>query len=158
MKIRVICVGKLKEKFFKSACEEYLKRLSAYAKVEIIELKDEKVPESYSEEEIRRVKEREGQKILEKAGTYPSIALDPNGQEMISEKFADTLEQMMLSGDSTINFMIGGSNGLSEAVLQQSRMVLSFSQMTFPHQLFRVMLLEQIYRAFKIIRNETYHK
>lgn len=158
MKIRVICVGKLKEKFFSQACAEYAKRLSAYTKLEIIELKDEKAPASASAEEIRQVKIREGRQILAKMGDYPTIALDPYGKQMSSEDFSDYIHRQMIAGKSTINMVIGGSNGLSDEVLKKSVLRLSFSDMTFPHQLFRVMLLEQIYRAFKIMNNETYHK
>ncbi len=158
MKIRIICVGKLKEKFYRDACQEYIKRLGAFAKIEIIEHKDEKVPDNYSDEEIRKAVGREGSRILARLGSGPAIALDLNGDMPDSVQFSEQIAGMMQNGSSTIDYIIGGSNGLSPEVLSACSRKISFSRMTFPHQLFRVMLLEQLYRAFKIMRGGTYHK
>lgn len=158
MKVRIICVGKLKEKFFRDAADEYIKRLTPFTKVEVFEIKDEKAPQNYSDEQVRAVKDKEGEKILEKLGPHYTIALDPYGRMLSSEELSTHMERLMNTGKSTVNFVIGGSNGLSESVLRRADMKLSFSKMTFPHQLFRVMLLEQIYRAFKISQGGTYHK
>ncbi|ARJ50873.1 23S rRNA (pseudouridine(1915)-N(3))-methyltransferase RlmH [Staphylococcus lutrae] len=159
MKITIVAVGKLKEKYWKLAIAEYAKRLGAYTKIEIIEVADEKAPETMSAKEIEQVKEKEGQRILSKIkGQTTVITLEIEGQTLSSEAFAQTLDQRMTRGESDFTFIIGGSNGLHEAVLQRRDFALSFSKMTFPHQMMRVILLEQIYRAFKIMRGEAYHK
>jgi 23S rRNA (pseudouridine1915-N3)-methyltransferase len=157
--ISVIAVGKVKEKYLKQGMEEYLKRLSAYAKVEIIEVADEKAPETLSESETEQVKQKEGERILAKLhpDTYV-IALAIEGKMQTSEQFSAHLDQLATYGKSKIAFLIGGSLGLSREVLKRADETLSFSKMTFPHQLMRLILLEQVYRAFRIMRGEPYHK
>ena len=159
MNISIITIGKLKEKYLKQGIEEYLKRLSSYAKVEIIELADEKAPENLSESEMEQVKQKEGERILAKISddTYV-IALAINGKQKSSEELAKEIDSLATYGKSKIAFVIGGSLGLSSEVMKRSNAALSFSKMTFPHQLMRLVLVEQIYRAFRIIRNEPYHK
>lgn len=159
MKIRLICTGKLKERFYADAAAEFKKRLSRFCELEIIELPDEKVADSPSPAEIERVKNIECRRMAEKLtqGEYV-VALDPRGREMPSEQLAETLSSIMLGGSSRIAFLIGGSHGLTDEIRSRADLVLSFSKMTFSHQIFRIMLLEQIYRAFKILNNEPYHK
>jgi 23S rRNA (pseudouridine1915-N3)-methyltransferase len=154
-----VTVGKLKEKYLKQGIEEYVKRLSAYAKIEVIEVADEKAPEELSELEMIQVKQKEGERILAKVAqdTYV-IALAINGKLRSSEELADSLDKLATYGKSKIAFIIGGSLGLSEEVLSRANEHLSFSRMTFPHQLMRLILVEQIYRAFRINRGEPYHK
>lgn len=159
MNISIITVGKLKEKYLKQGIDEYLKRLSAYAKLDIIEVPDEKAPEELSETEMIQVKQKEGERILAKI--HPDahvIALAIEGKMKSSEELADTLDKLATYGKSKIAFVIGGSLGLSQGVLQRADEKLSFSRMTFPHQLMKLILLEQIYRAFRINRGEPYHK
>ncbi|WP_418223024.1 23S rRNA (pseudouridine(1915)-N(3))-methyltransferase RlmH [Clostridium isatidis] len=159
MNITIISVGKLKEKYLKEAIDEYSKRLSRYCKLEIIELADEKTPDNASEKEELQIKDKEGDLILSKIkDNMFVIALDLKGKEMTSEEFANYIENLGVMGNSNIAFVIGGSLGLSKKVISRSNYKLCFSKMTFPHQLFRVMLLEQIYRAFRIMKNEPYHK
>ena len=159
MKIKLICVGKLKEKYLTQAVNEYSKRLSRYCKLEIVELKDEKVPEKLSDAQRKQAVAAEGERILKHLDPHSAVVtLEIRGKELTSETFAEKIQNLCLSGTSTITFIIGGSLGLAPAVLEKSTWRLSFSPMTFPHQLFRVMLLEQIYRAFKINNHETYHK
>lgn len=159
MNISIVTVGKLKEKYLKQGIEEYLKRLSAYAKVEIIEVPDEKAPEELSDLEMIQVKQKEGERILAKVSQDTHvIALAINGKQPSSEELADTLDKLATYGKSKIAFIIGGSLGLSDEVLKRANEQLSFSRMTFPHQLMRLILVEQIYRAFRINRNEPYHK
>lgn len=159
MNITIICVGKLKEKYLKAAIDEYSKRLSRYCKLNIIEVSDEKTPDnaSFKDEEI--IKTKEGNKILKyiKENAFV-IAMDLNGKNITSEEFAEFISDAGVSGKSNLVFIIGGSLGLSKEVLQRSNYKLCFSKMTFPHQLFRVMLLEQVYRGFRIINGEPYHK
>jgi 23S rRNA (pseudouridine1915-N3)-methyltransferase len=157
--ISIVTVGKLKEKYLNLGIEEYLKRLSAYAKVEMIEVADEKAPEELSELEMVQVKKKEGERILAKVSqdTYV-IALAIQGKLQSSEELADTLDKLATYGKSKIAFIIGGSLGLSEEVLKRSNEQLSFSRMTFPHQLMRLILVEQVYRAYRINRGEPYHK
>ena len=159
MKIRVICIGKLKERFYTDAVAEFKKRLSRFCDTEIVELPDEKVADDPSPAEIERVKGIECRRMAERlaAGEYV-VALDPRGKELTSEGLADTLSRIMLDGGSRIAFLIGGSHGLTDELRKRADLVLSFSKLTFSHQVFRVMLMEQIYRAFKIINNEKYHK
>jgi len=159
MNITVISVGKLKEKYLKDAIQEYSIRLTKYCKLDIIEVPDEKAPENMSAAEEDIVKLKEGQTILKniKADTY-IIALAIQGKQLSSEKFAGLISDLGLRGKSNIAFVIGGSLGLSEEVLKRADYHLSFSAMTFPHQLMRVILLEQVYRGFRIIRGEPYHK
>lgn len=155
MKIRILCVGKIKDKFLRDALDEYKKRLQAFCDLEIIEIRDEKVTPSVHSESVVQ---RESERLLSKMTGGYFIALDPRGEMMSSEKFAGKLDSLMNTGKVPINFVIGGSHGLSEELLKRCDMRLSFSPMTFPHQLFRVMLTEQIYRAFTIINHQTYHK
>lgn len=159
MNISIVTVGKLKEKYLKQGIQEYLKRLSAYANVQIIEVPDEKAPENMSENEMTQVKEKEGDRLLAKLShdTYV-IALAIDGNAWTSERLAKELDQLATYGKSKIAFVIGGSVGLSDAVLQRANAKLSFSNMTFPHQLMRLILVEQVYRGFKINRGEPYHK
>jgi 23S rRNA (pseudouridine1915-N3)-methyltransferase len=157
--ISIITVGKLKEKYLRLGIEEYLKRLSAYAKVEVIEVADEKAPEELSESEMIQVKQKEGERILAKLSTDTYvIALAIQGKMQSSEELARDLDKLATYGKSKIAFVIGGSLGLSDEVLKRSNEQLSFSRMTFPHQLMRLILVEQIYRAFRINRGEPYHK
>ncbi|KAF0819234.1 MULTISPECIES: 23S rRNA (pseudouridine(1915)-N(3))-methyltransferase RlmH [unclassified Cytobacillus] len=159
MNISIITVGKLKEKYLKQGIDEYLKRLSAYAKMDIIEVPDEKAPEELSETEMIQVKQKEGERILAKI--HPDahvIALAIEGKMKSSEELADTLDKLATYGKSKIAFVIGGSLGLSQEVLLRADEKLSFSKMTFPHQLMKLILLEQVYRAFRINRGEPYHK
>ncbi|KDP12524.1 MULTISPECIES: 23S rRNA (pseudouridine(1915)-N(3))-methyltransferase RlmH [Staphylococcus] len=159
MKITIIAVGKLKEKYWKQAIAEYEKRLSAYTKIDIIEVPDEKAPETMSDKEIEQVKEKEGQRILAKVKPQSTvITLEIQGKMLSSEGLAKELDQRMTQGASDFTFIIGGSNGLHQDVMKRSNFALSFSKMTFPHQMMRVVLLEQVYRAFKINRGEAYHK
>lgn len=158
MNIRVICVGKLKEKFWQEACAEYLKRITGFTRIEIVELKEAKLPKNASPADEQAVIEKESQSILDKIQDRDYvIAMDLSGKQEDSVEFAKCLETISL-GNSTIDFVIGGSLGLSDSVRKRADKKMAFSEMTFPHQLFRVMLLEQVYRAFKIINNETYHK
>lgn len=157
MNISIITVGKLKEKYLKQGIDEYLKRLSSYAKVEVIEVADEKAPEELSTTEMIQVKNKEGDRILAKIhpDTYV-IALAIEGKQKSSEELADTLDKLATYGKSKIAFVIGGSLGLSQDILQRADEKLSFSKMTFPHQLMRLILVEQIYRAYRINRGEPY--
>lgn len=159
MNIDILCVGKLKEKYFKQGIEEYIKRLGPYANVSVIEVADEKAPESLSQAEIEQVKTAEGERLLKKLpdNAY-AAALAIQGRQMASEAFAEKIRELATYGHSHIAFIIGGSNGLSSAVLHRADFQLSFSKFTFPHQLMRLILTEQIYRAFKIIKGEPYHK
>lgn len=159
MKITIITVGKLKEKYLKQGIDEYLKRLSAYAKVEIAEVPDEKAPESMSDAEGEIVKQKEGERILSHISpdTYV-ITLEINGKMLTSEQLAAKMDELATYGKSKIAFVIGGSLGLSQDVQQRSDYALSFSKMTFPHQLMRLVLVEQVYRGFRINRGEPYHK
>lgn len=160
MKIKIIGVGKIKEKFFRASIDEYLKRMSPYNDVEIIEVNDEPAAENLSQKEVEKVKEIEGDRILAKISDDDYlVSLEILGKQMASEEFAKFIQNEMLGGfGRNLVFVIGGSNGLSKAVSQRANYKLSFSKMTFPHQLMRVILLEQIYRAFRIINNHPYHK
>lgn len=158
MKITVLTVGKIKEKYFTAAIAEYSKRLS-HCKLEIIEVADEKTPDKAPEAINLQIKEKEGERLLAniKDDAYV-IALAIEGKELSSEQLAQKISQLALNGKSHLVFIIGGSLGLSEAVMKRADYKLSFSPMTFPHQLMRVILLEQVYRAFKINTGEPYHK
>ena len=159
MKIEVLAVGKIKEKYFTGAIAEYAKRLSRYCKLEIVEVQDEKTPDKAPGAINRQIREKEGERLLAhvKEDAYV-IALAIQGEELSSEQLARKLKQLTLNGKSHIIFIIGGSLGLSETVLRRADYQLSFSPMTFPHQLMRVILLEQIYRTFKMNAGEPYHK
>ncbi|HQB63311.1 MAG TPA: 23S rRNA (pseudouridine(1915)-N(3))-methyltransferase RlmH [Sedimentibacter sp.] len=159
MKITIISAGKIKEKYFTEAINEYAKRLSKYCRLIEEVVPDEKADENFSPAEIEQVKLKEGQKMLSRIPKNSFvIVLDIKGIQLRSEEFAKKLNTLSLEGVSHIAFIIGGSNGLSEEVINRADYKLSFSKMTFPHQLFKVILLEQIYRAFKINAGETYHK
>lgn len=159
MKITIITVGKLKEKYLKQGIQEYLKRLSAYAKVEVIEVADEKAPENLSQADMEEVKRKEGERILSHLSTDTYvITLEINGAMLTSEQLAKKMDDLATYGKSKIAFIIGGSLGLSQQVQDRSDYALSFSKMTFPHQLMRLVLLEQVYRGFRINRGEPYHK
>ncbi|GMA48410.1 23S rRNA (pseudouridine(1915)-N(3))-methyltransferase RlmH [Tetragenococcus muriaticus] len=159
MNIKIISVGKLKEKYLIQGIQEYTKRLQGYAKVQLVEVADEKAPENLSETEMNLVKEKEGQRILAKTrDTEFLFALAIEGKNPSSEAFAKQIDQLTIQGKSNLTFVIGGSLGLSEEVLKRSNAQLSFGNMTYPHQLMRLILAEQIYRAFRINRGEPYHK
>lgn len=159
MQIDIICVGKVKEQYLCDAIAEYSKRLGRYCKLNILEVADEKTPEHASEGVERQIKAKEGERIAKhiKPGAYV-IALAIDGQQVTSEGFARKIDQLGIQGVSHIQFVIGGSIGMDDAILRQANYKLSFSKMTFPHQLMRVILLEQVYRAYKINAHEPYHK
>lgn len=159
MKISILTVGKIKEKFFQDAIEEYRKRLSRYCNLEILQVADERTPDHGSESEYSQIKEKEGERLLNliKADAYV-IALAIEGKQMSSEQLSAKIDRLGISGKSHIQFIIGGSLGLDPRVLRRADELLSFSPMTFPHQLMRVILLEQIYRSYRIIKGEPYHK
>ena len=159
MKITILCVGKVKEKFYRDAIEEFSKRLSRYCKLEIVEVADEKTAEEASDTEIRIVKEKEGERLLKniKDNAYV-ICLCIDGKQLDSEELSSKIEGLGVQGNSHIYFVIGGSLGLADEVVKRADYKLSFSKMTFPHQLMRVILCEQIYRAYRIMNHEPYHK
>lgn len=159
MNITIISVGKIKEKYLVSGIAEYSKRLSKYCNLNLIEVADEKAPENLSELDKDIVKNKEGERILSKMkdSTY-LVTLEIEGSQLTSEDFAKRIDKLMLDGISDITFVIGGSLGLSKEVRDRSDFKLSFSKMTFPHQLMKMVLLEQIYRGWRIIRGEPYHK
>jgi 23S rRNA (pseudouridine1915-N3)-methyltransferase len=159
VKIKIIAVGSIKEDYWRVALEEYTNRLSLYTKVEICEVKDEPAPPHMSKVLQEKVKLKEGTKILNKIKSKDLVvAVDLNGPQRDSETFAKYLDSLFVRGNSEIVFVIGGSLGLSPEVQSRADEVVTLSKMTFTHQMTRVILLEQIYRAFKINRNETYHK
>lgn len=160
MLIKVVAVGKIKEKFYKDAIAEYEKRMKAYNKVEIVEVADEKAPETLSDKEIEMVKDSEGERILSKIKDDSFVVtLEIKGKDLDSIEFAKLIQREMLDGfGRDLVFVIGGSNGLGENVLKRSNYKISFGKMTYPHQLMRVILMEQIYRAYRIINKEPYHK
>lgn len=159
MKITVLCVGKIKEKYFTAGIAEYVKRLSRYCKLEIIEVSDEKTPDQASENEEKQIKEKEGERILKniKDDAYV-MALAIDGKQLDSVEFSKKIEQLGVNGVSHILFIIGGSLGLDDRVLKRADFKISFSKMTFPHQMMRMVLLEQIYRGYRIMKGEPYHK
>ncbi len=159
MKITLITVGKIKEKYLRDAIAEYSKRLSRYCKLEIIEVADEKTLDQASETWEENIRAKEGERILKyiKDDMYV-ITLEIGGKMLSSEEFAEKIESLGVQGKSSIAFVIGGSIGLGKEVLRRSDYALSFSKMTFPHQLMRVILLEQVYRGYRIINGEPYHK
>ncbi|MGN1167622.1 MAG: 23S rRNA (pseudouridine(1915)-N(3))-methyltransferase RlmH [Lachnospiraceae bacterium] len=159
MKITIITVGKIKEKYLKDAIAEYSKRLSKYCKLEIMEVADEKTPDNASETMEDVIRSKEAERILKyvKEDAY-IITLEIQGKQLTSEEMAEKIEKLGVMGTSHIIFIIGGSIGLGKEVLEKSDYALSFSKMTFPHQLMRVILLEQIYRSYRIISGEPYHK
>jgi 23S rRNA (pseudouridine1915-N3)-methyltransferase len=158
MNINIIAVGKIKEAYIRDGIKEFEKRLSSHCKVNIVELADEKTKEDASQKEIDLVLKKEGERIDSQLKGHYTIALDIKGKKLDSIKFADKIENLMIDGISDVNFIIGGSLGISDDILKKADFRLSFSDMTFPHQLMRLILLEQIYRAFRIINNFPYHK
>ena len=159
MKIKVVTVGKLKEKYLKDGISEYSKRISRFAKLEMIELADEKTPDRASESENQKILEIEGQRILSKVGDRDFvIALAIEGKTFSSEEFSKQLEEASIKGFSTLTFIIGGSLGLASAVKNRANLSVSFGRLTLPHQLMRLVLVEQIYRAFTIQQGSPYHK
>ena len=159
MKITIITVGKIKEKYLRDAIAEYAKRLSRYCKLEIIEVADEKTPDQASETVEEQIRDKEGERILKciRDDMYV-ITLEIGGKMLSSEELADKINMLGIRGQSSVAFVIGGSIGLGREVLKRSDYALSFSKMTFPHQLMRVILLEQVYRSYRIINGEPYHK
>lgn len=159
MKITILSVGKIKEKFYTEAINEYSKRLSRYCKLEIVQVADEKTAENCSDAEADMVKKKEGDRLLSKIpeDAYV-ITLEINGKQIDSVELAEKINQLGISGKSHIAFIIGGSLGLHKSVSDRADYKLSFSKMTFPHQLMRVILLEQIYRSYRIINHQPYHK
>lgn len=155
--INIVCVGKIKENCLKDAILEYSKRLSKYCKLNIIEITDEPIPNNLSEKASNNIKNIEGNKILNYLNNSYIISLDLKGKQYSSEEFSEKMENISFN-NSNISFVIGGSLGLSKEVLEKSNELICFSKMTFPHQLIRVFLLEQLFRAFKIQNNETYHR
>ena len=159
MKITILTVGKIKEKYLSDAIAEYSKRLGRYCRLNIIQVQDEKTPDNPSAAEKQIILDKEASRLSShiEDGTY-LIALAINGRQLSSEELSEKINSLGISGKSSITFVIGGSLGLSDSILSRADMLLSFSKMTFPHQLMRVILLEQIYRSFKIISHEPYHK
>lgn len=159
MKITIVTVGKIKEKYLKDAIAEYTKRLSKYCKLEIVEVADEKTPDNASETVEDMIRSKEAERIMKhiKDDAYV-ITLEIQGKQLTSEELADKIDTLGIQGTSHIAFVIGGSIGLGQEVLKRSNYALSFSKMTFPHQLMRVILLEQVYRSYRIINGEPYHK
>lgn len=158
MNIKIICLGKLKESYLIDGIQEYSKRISKYANLEIIELPDEQIPDSPSEKQIQTIKEKEAEKIRKHIKPTDFICtLDLTGKQLSSEEFAEKIQDITLKGFSTIDFIIGGTVGLDRSLVTNSNFVLSFSKLTFPHQLIRFFLTEQLFRCFKIINNERYH-
>ena len=159
MKITILTVGKIKEKYLKDAIAEYSKRLSRYCRLEIVETADEKTPDQASEALEKQIRKKEGERLRKylREDAY-KIALAIDGKMLSSEEFAEKIERLGIQSTSHIIFIIGGSIGLDEEILKKADYLLSFSKMTFPHQLIRVFLLEQIFRSFKISNNETYHR
>ncbi|KUO49801.1 MAG: 23S rRNA (pseudouridine(1915)-N(3))-methyltransferase RlmH [Desulfitibacter sp. BRH_c19] len=159
MQIDIIAVGKIKENFIQKGLQEYLKRLGLYAKINIIEVNDEKTPANASLAEEEGIRQKEGEKVLAKIKPDSFIiTLDIDGELLTSEKLAKRVEKLMVGGRSHLTFIIGGSLGLSKEVSKKADMKLSFGRLTYPHQLMRLILLEQIYRCFRIIKGEPYHK
>ena len=159
MNIEILCVGKIKESYLKEAIAEYVKRLGRYCTLKITEVDDEKTPESRSDALTRSILAKEGERLLRKLrDTAMVIVLAVDGKMLDSEELADCIKKQGVSGVSNIQFVIGGSLGLSDEIRKRAGLTLSFSRMTFPHQLMRLILLEQIYRIFRIINHEPYHK
>jgi 23S rRNA (pseudouridine1915-N3)-methyltransferase len=159
MNITIATVGKVKDKYMKMGIEEFSKRLKPYAKISIVEVADEKAPENLSEADMEIVKKKEAERLLAKIGESDYvIALAIEGKMKTSEELAAGLESLATYGRSKVTFVIGGSLGLHESIYKRADELLSFSKMTFPHQLMKLILMEQVYRAFKIMKNEPYHK
>ena len=159
LNINILCVGKIKENYLKDAIKEYTKRLSKYCNLNIVEVQDEAVPDKLSENIIENIKDKEARKMLDKIKkeTY-LVCLDLKGKQYTSEEFSEKIEEIKLQGNSSITFVIGGTLGIGKEILDRSKEKICFSKMTFPHQLIRIFLLEQLFRAFKISSGETYHR
>ncbi|MGI6620081.1 MAG: 23S rRNA (pseudouridine(1915)-N(3))-methyltransferase RlmH [Bacillota bacterium] len=159
MRIRIILVGKIREKYLREGVSEYLKRLRPYAQVELVELRDEPVPETFSEKQLVLVRETEAERILRVLrGNEYLVVLDIRGAQMSSEDLSRWIQERALSGDSNLAFVIGSTTGLAPEILSRARLRLSMGPMTFPHQFMPMLLAEQLYRAFKIGRGEPYHR
>lgn len=159
MKITLITVGKLKEKYWVEAVKEYKKRISKYAKIDVIEVADEKEPNNASEKDIELIKDKEAERILSKIkDNQHVVTMEIRGKQFTSEGFAEEYQKWMNIGKSDVVFVIGGSNGIGESVKKRSNQEISFGSLTYPHQMMKVMLMEQIFRVNKILRNEAYHK
>ena len=159
MKISILCVGKIKESFYRQAIDEYAKRLSKYCKFEVVEVTDEKTPDTASAAQVDQIKEKEANRLLEKIKEDAYVfTLEIKGKRFTSESFSECINKVTIQGNSHLVFIIGGSLGLHEKVLKRSNQAISFSDMTFPHQLMRVIFMEQLYRCFTIIYNKGYHK
>lgn len=158
MKIKIYCIGKIKEQYLKDGINEYLKRISAYSNIEIVEVIDSKVRDNPNSSDIEKAKNEEGERVLKLVKNEYLIGLDLNKKEPTSEEFASFLQSKLVEGGSSVSFVIGGSYGLSDALKNRCNTSVSLSKLTFLHQMTRLILLEQIYRAFKILNNETYHK
>ena len=158
MRIKIYCIGKIKEQYLKDGINEYLKRISAYSNIEIVEVADSKVRDNPNAADIEKAKNEEGDRVLKLVRNEYLIGLDLNKKEPTSEEFASFLQDKLVEGGSNVSFVIGGSYGLSEALKERCNSSISLSKLTFLHQMTRLILLEQIYRAFKIMNNETYHK
>ena len=158
LNINIICVGKIKEQYLKDAIAEYSKRLSKYCKLNIIELSDEVVPDKLNDTIIESIKNKEAEKMLSKLDNTYVICCDLKGANYTSEEFSKKLDKLTIDGISNITFVIGGTLGIGKSVLEKANEKICFSKMTFPHQLMRVILLEQLFRSFKISNNETYHR
>ncbi len=159
MLVKIITLGKLKEKYLVAGVSEYVKRMQAYTKIELIELNDESIPDNCSDAMATIIKDKEGKKVLSKIKQQDYvIVLDVVGKQIDSVELSKHIEKCMIEGKSTIVFVIGGSLGHGKEILQRANFSLSFSKMTFPHQLMKLILVEQVYRAFKIMKNESYHK
>lgn len=158
MNIKIICLGKIKESYLIEGINEYSKRISKYANLEIIELQDEPIPTSPSDKEVQLIKQKEAEKISKYIKPSDFVCtLDLTGKQLSSEELAEKIQNITLNGFSTIDFIIGGTVGLDKDLVTNSNLVLSFSKLTFPHQLIRLFLTEQIFRSFKILNNEKYH-
>ncbi len=159
LNIKILCVGQIKEKFYKDAIAEYVKRLSRYAKLSVVEVADEKTKENASEVEMDLIRQKEAERLMKHIkDTDYCITLEIQGKQLDSVQLSQKIHNLGVTGNSSIVFVIGGSIGLDSSILKRSNYALSFSNMTFPHQLMRVILLEQIYRSFRIMNNEPYHK
>ena len=157
--INILCVGKIKEKFFKDAIDEYLKRLSKYCNLNILEVQDSKVPDKLSPVLEKQIKDEEADRMLNvlRKDTY-LICLDLKGKEYTSPEFSEKIQKLTVEGNSSITFVIGGTLGIGDRILNMAKEKICFSKMTFPHQLIRVFILEQLFRGFKIANGETYHR
>ena len=158
LKVRILCVGKLKEAYWRNACDEYAKRLSAFCRFSIQEIPETRLPENPSQALIEAALREEGKKLLEAAGDDILFPLCIEGTKLTSEQLSETIQESAVYGESALSFVIGSSYGLHEEVKRKGKKRISMSAMTFPHQLMRVILLEQVYRGYRIMNGEPYHK